>query len=872
MRALHNLSIRNKFAIIIIPLIVVIIGFDYFQVKHKYTNYNQSIRLNKAIIVGIEINHVVHELQKERSISAGYLASGGNEFSEELLAQRNATDSTLNEYNKEIINPELDDLMSIHNRDIDHLRDYLDRIFKIRRQVNELDIKPYEAIEAFSEINEVALNTVNLLIDETPDKEAAQQVHAIIYFLKAKERASIERAIGTLAYSQNNMDSVTTDLFAKLVVAQDSYLDAYLVIANEDSKDYYKQTVNEEDLEEVARLRELLLGSTQLTEDANYWYDVKTTKINQYKDVEDYMSEKILSYTTSVAEDNSRDFYTFIALDIIIGILALVVMFVIVTNLIGNVKILEAFTKKFMLGDLSEKVVIQTKDEIGQYARTFNEMLDEIKKSQSALKKQKEHAEYLYENVIKQSEVVFENVEQGIFLLDKEFKISNLYSKAMETIFDNKRIAGEMFSNFMRPYIIPRDLEALEMFMRHLFNPDMDEDVVNQLNPIEQVKIFTETSEGINTKYIKVAFSRIEREGDIQNIMVTISDETQAVLLKRHMEEAETIKQQETELMLSILKIDPSVLRGFLYNSRKMLRSISERYEKHDKEFHDFADLIEFTFQTVHNIKGNAVLIGVTLITEKLHAIEESINKLQNKAKVEGNDFLTILYEIDGVDKIIADMQELLLKVADVYRKFPSQGHVVSNIIVIDTLERGLNRMSKEVGKDVNFTFTNDQNVVIPEHYTTPFKDVMIQLMRNTLSHGIEAPNTRVQNGKLIRGNITGSIMHNAEDQMVVTYRDDGQGMDLAKIKEKAVLKGLVSEGQADKMSDADVRDLIFNPGFSTSEKADNYSGRGEGMALVKSIIESKHGTFEIGSEEGKFFEMIIKLPLANRDKTEELA
>ncbi len=869
MKALHNLSIRNKFAIIIIPLIIVIIGFDYFQVKHKYTNYKQSLRLNKAITIGIEINHVVHEIQKERSITVGYLANNGAEFADELHTQREHTDSTLNEFNKEIINPEFADVVDFHDRDIDHVKEFFGKLLSIRRQVNELKISSDDAIEIFSEVNEVALNTVNMLINETPDKQAAQQVHAIIYFLKAKERASIERAFGTQAYSAG-LDSVSLSGFSKLVASEDSYLDAFLVIANEESVDFYKETVKEEDLEEVARLRELILGN-DLNVDPSYWYEIKTAKINQYKDVEDYMAQAIQDYTAAVAQSSKNDFFTFIILDIVIGLIALLVMFVIVTNLLKNMRTLEDYTKKYILGEFTEKVQIDTKDEVGHYARTFNEMLDEINKSHAALQKQKDHAEYLYENVIKQSEVVFENVEQGIFLLDKEFKISNLYSKAMETIFDNKRIAGEMFSNFMRPYIIPRDLEALEMFMRHLFNPDMDEDVVNQLNPIEQVKIYTETSEGINTKYIRVAFSRIEREGVIQNIMVTISDETQAVLLKRHMEEAESIKQQETELMLSILKIDPSVLRGFLYNSRKVLRSISERYEKHDNQYHEFTELIEFTFQSVHNIKGNAVLIGVTLITEKLHKIEESIDKLRHKDKVEGNDFLTILYEIDGVDKIIADMQELLLKVADVYRKFPSQGHVVSNVIVMDTLERGLNRMSKEVGKDVSLHFENEQNIVIPEYYTNPFKDILVQLMRNTLSHGIETPNDRVKLGKPIKGNINVELSHNAADEMVIDYKDDGKGLDIEGIRKKAILKGLITEGQAEKMRDADIMDLIFNPGFSTNDKADEYAGRGQGMSLVKTIIESKDGSFEINSETGKFFQMTIKLPLANRE-TEEIA
>ncbi len=199
----------------------------------------------------------------------------------------------------------------------------------------------------------------------------------------------------------------------------------------------------------------------------------------------------------------------------------------------------------------------------------------------------------------------------------------------MEKIFGLSKISGENFANFMRPLIIPRDLEALEMFMRHLFNEDMDEDVVNQLNPIEQVKIYSETDGIVTTKYIRVNFTRIWRRDRIANIMVTVSDETESVLLQKHLEDAEKKKKQETEQVLSILKIDPSLIRGFLYNAKRTLKGISERYEANKDR--DLKALLDFTFETIHNLKGNAVVIGLDIMSEKFHEVEEAIESLKLK-------------------------------------------------------------------------------------------------------------------------------------------------------------------------------------------------------------------------------------------------
>jgi HAMP domain-containing protein/signal transduction histidine kinase len=846
------------------------VSFDYLQIRHSYDDYRDSRRLNKAILLGVEINHVVHEIQKERSISTGFTANEGYDFAKQLAMQRNRTDSTLREFYFELENSNLAGLLKTHQDDVDFVRSYFDKIPEIRRSVDRLTISADQVIKYYSDINEVALNTVNKLINETRDKEVAQQVHAIIYFLKSKERASIERAIGTHAFSEKQLDYKSYNQFSSLVAAQAAYLDDFLTITNQESVEYFERIVQGPDIDEVDRLREVLFQNNEFDEDPAYWYKVSTTRINALKKVEDYMSDRILSYTDNISNSAFINFWTFLILDVVIGLVAFFLTSTIVTNLLENVATLEDFTKKISKGDYNSKVHINTKDELGHYANTFNVMVGEIRKSHKELKKERDRARFLYKNIYQVAQVVFENIQQGIFLLDKDFRISKFHSRAMKGIFDNEHIAGEDFTNFMRSLILPRELEALEMFMKHLFNPEMDVDVVNQLNPVEQVKIYTEKGGIVTSKYVRMDFTRIERKGQIQSIMVTVSDETESVLLQQHLKEAEAKKKQETEQVLSILKTDPSVLRGFIFNTKNTLISVSKRYE--DNKGGDLRDLLNFTFETVHNLKGNASVIGLDIIANKFHEIEESLTKFKDKEVIKSQDFLTILYEIDEVDSILANMNEMLRKVAEIYKKFPSEGQIVSNIMVIDTLQKGMEKISKEKGKSAELSFDNEKNIVIPESMINPFKDIMIQLIRNSISHGIEDPNERVNKGKHNKGKITIGVDQQNEEELIVTYKDDGAGLDLEEIKSKAIERNVITAFDAEKLSKEKTVELIFNKGFSTADKVDNYAGRGQGMNLVKTIIEGLNGSYDINFKEGSFFEMVLYLPVTPEDEKEKVA
>lgn len=869
MKKLHNLSIRKKFAVVIIPLVATLLCFDFFQIRHDYLDYQDAGRLNKAINVSLQVTHLLHELQSERAASVAFMINNDEPSAAVLNAQRTRTDSVFTQYQLELAASKFDRILRLHSDDIAQFNQMERKVAELRSMINKSFLEPRNVVKYYSDINYTGLDLINTLISESRDNFASKQVHAIIYFLEMKEYASIERDLGTLIFSSEQADANINAEFTGLLSAQTAYKDAFLKIADTKSNEFFERTMQGQDSEELEKMRKLLFDGQNIKIVPGFWQDLISRKINSLKIVEEFLLEEMHVYTENLAARAWETFWTFLMIDMLVAAFSLALMFIVITKLILNVSILESFTREVARGDLSQKVVIDTHDEIGHYANTFNMMINEINKTQMELKKERDHAEYMYENIYKQSEVVFENVEQGIFLLDKEFKISSLYSKSVEQIFDNESIANENFCNFMRPRIIQRDYEALEMFVKHLFNPDMDEDVVNQLNPIEQVKIFISTNGVVITKHLRVSFTRVERGNEIQSILVTISDETESVLLQQHMEESESKKKKETEYMLNIFKVDPNILREFLLGARKLLKGISERYEKGAKS--DLNDLLKYTFQVVHNIRGNSISIGLDLISEKLHSIEESITVLKDR-NVTPDKFLALLYELDEVDKMTNDMTKMLDKVGEIYGNFHAKGSKAPQIGLEESLKNGLKVMSKETDKKVKLVFNNPANVAVPENYLTPLKDIFVQMMRNSLSHGIELPAARLAKGKPETGVISITIDGSADEELIVSYKDDGAGLDLDKIRARAFAMGMGTEDELSKLEDNEVVKLIFNSGFTTADKVDDLAGRGQGLSLIHSIVDEQRGSFDVRFEKDKFFEISIRLATASERRIEKVA
>ena len=183
-------------------------------------------------------------------------------------------------------------------------------------------------------------------------------------------------------------------------------------------------------------------------------------------------------------------------------------------------------------------------------------------------------------------------------------------------------------------------------------------------------------------------------------------------------------------------------------------------------------------------------------------------------------------------------------------------------MLPIGTLFRRFRRvvrdLSYELGSKVELTLLGE-TTALDKLLIEGLHDPLVHLIRNAIGHGIESPNERIATGKSAVGQLYLEALHSGEE-VVISVRDDGRGLDRAAIRAKAEECGLLYPGQ--EVSTAELFRYILQPGLSTVLEVTNISGRGVGMDVVKRAIDALHGTIELESEPGQGTAVILKLPL----------
>ena len=247
---------------------------------------------------------------------------------------------------------------------------------------------------------------------------------------------------------------------------------------------------------------------------------------------------------------------------------------------------------------------------------------------------------------------------------------------------------------------------------------------------------------------------------------------------------------------------------------------------------------------------GQSVRVDIDKLDNLMNLMGELvINKVRLEQIGQVHRLSELTETLEQMDRVTTDLQNIVMKVrmvpvSQVFNRFP----------------RMVRDVTKELNKEINLTIEGE-DTELDRTVIDEIGDPIMHLLRNSLDHGIEMPDEREAKGKPRVGEV-GLIARHEGNNVVIMVTDDGKGIDADIIRRKAVEKGLYTQEEVDQMEDADAVRIVFLPGFSTAEKISDISGRGVGMDVVKSKIESLSGQVDVETHvnEGSIFK--IKLPL----------
>jgi methyl-accepting chemotaxis protein len=286
-------TIKQKlFFMTLIPVFVLV----YYALNHaymEYQNHHRATLLQESIEIGILCSNLVHELQKERGYTAGYLGSKGVKFSNELPSQHDATQRLIQNLKEHLQHTEHSSLESSIEDSLHNTLSALENIDSIRDSVIQHDIQTKKAITYYTFINTQLLEIITKISKKSSNADITRELIAYSNFLQAKERAGIERAIGANTFSKDKFSQGNRTRLNNLIAMQESYTNTFLSLTSQSNAKMYHDKLDLAEVKRVEEMRKIVLEANQIggfNVDPQEWFSLSTKKINLLKKIEDYLT------------------------------------------------------------------------------------------------------------------------------------------------------------------------------------------------------------------------------------------------------------------------------------------------------------------------------------------------------------------------------------------------------------------------------------------------------------------------------------------------------------------------------------------------------------------------------------------------------
>ena len=449
-----------------------------------------------------------------------------------------------------------------------------------------------------------------------------------------------------------------------------------------------------------------------------------------------------------------------------------------------------------------------------------------------------------------------DSMKIGLFIMDKNTTIQDHYSRYLEEMLCEEKLFGKLFADIIADSVTVSELEAIKDYFKMVIDCTYDQDMLEEINPLNELR-YVNARTG-DRKVFQCTFSTLERGHGEIFLLVTIYDITARVELQERLAEEEARRQEEMQSVFELIQVEPDVFGDFSEDMDHEFGIIEKTLKDESISTHE---ALVKVYQSVHAIKSNAVILGLSIFGKKLHTLESKIKKMREMQEdIPFAEMLNLTVDIEKISQEREKFKEIIDKLQS-YGVSEEGGEKQNLKVMVESLAKCASKAAGDMEKKVKFLASEIDPEALNIGPRRVIKEILMQLIRNSAVHGIELPDVRKQKGKNETGVIKLSIkMTEDKKNIQVKLTDDGRGLDYKKIAAKAVNNKLLKKEDANNI-DALMK-VIFMPGFSTAETEGVHAGRGIGLNLVRDRLKEVNGTLKLHSEANKGTVFFFSIPV----------
>ncbi len=331
---LKNIKLHTQLALTLFIPILALLFFSINIIVDKYVQYNNMKKMNEMSLLCEKIGALIHESQKERGNTGGYLGSNGNSFNTELKIQQDITNEKIYDLNRFLKQYENKKIDNEFRTQLNIALNSLKKIDLMRENIRTLNIEVGLAIDYYSNMNTEFLMVINNISKIGTNKEITILTTTYNNLLFEKEKAGLERAVLTSVFVTDSLSIEAHSKFNSLITAQQTYNNMFFTYANKEQKKMYKEMMLSGDAINVQKMRNIVISKSligNLDIDANVWFNAITGKINLMKILENKIAKDLKEKAFSLKHEASVSLFLYLSLTI--GIIVFVLIF---SNLIAK--------------------------------------------------------------------------------------------------------------------------------------------------------------------------------------------------------------------------------------------------------------------------------------------------------------------------------------------------------------------------------------------------------------------------------------------------------------------------------------------------------------------------------------------------------